>query len=32
MLSTERGDEREFAALRVRAQTGPGAERAGLPG
>ena len=31
MLSTERGNEREFAELQVRAETGLGAEKAGLP-
>ena len=30
MLSTERGNEREFAELHVRAETGLGAEKAGL--
>jgi cation/acetate symporter len=30
MLSNERGNEREFAELRVRAETGLGAERAGV--
>jgi cation/acetate symporter len=32
MLSKERGNEREFAELRVRAETGLGAERAGVVG
>ena len=32
MLSTERGNEREFAELRVRAETGLGAEKAGVAG
>src|SRR3954471_10742497 len=30
MLSTERGNEREFAELRVRSETGLGAEKAGV--
>ena len=32
MLSTERGNEREFAELRVRSETGLGAEKAGVLG
>ena len=31
VLSTERGNEREFAELRVRSETGLGAEQGGIP-
>jgi hypothetical protein len=32
LLSTERGNEREFAELRVRSETGLGAEQGGVVG